>query len=89
MKIRIKSVSDGDNNSGIQKIPEFFFIMKGRCEMSDMKPNRAIQCTVSECANHCESDYCGLNTVKIGTHEKDPTVCQCVDCESFVSCGCK
>ena len=57
--------------------------------MSDMKPNRAIQCTDSECANHCESDYCGLNTVTIGTHEKDPTVCQCVDCESFVRCGCK
>ena len=52
--------------------------------MSDMNPNSSIQCTVTECANHCENNHCGLNTVKIGTHEANPTVCQCVDCESFV-----
>ncbi len=52
--------------------------------MSDMNPNSSIQCTVTECKNHCENNHCGLNTVKIGTHEANPTVCQCVDCESFV-----
>ena len=49
------------------------------------KPNHAISCTVSQCANHARScDYCALERVVIGTHEKNPTVNQCVDCESFV-----
>lgn len=49
------------------------------------KPNRSIYCTVSQCANHTHTcDYCSLDRVEIGTHEKNPTVNQCVDCESFV-----
>ncbi len=48
--------------------------------------NTSIKCSVKSCQNHCNSeDYCGLNSVKIGTHESNPTVCQCVDCESFVA----
>ena len=49
------------------------------------KANHCIKCTVVSCANHAKSeDYCVLDTVKIGTHECNPTVSQCVDCESFV-----
>ena len=37
-------------------------------------PNRAIRCTVEKCANHCKSEaYC----------EKNPTMDQCPDCQSF------
>ena len=49
------------------------------------KANHCIHCTVKSCANHAKTtDYCVLNTVSIGTHECNPTVSQCVDCESFV-----
>lgn len=55
------------------------------------KPNHSIACTVSQCANHAKTcDYCALDKVYIGTHEKNPTVIQCVDCNSFVlsrDCG--
>lgn len=58
--------------------------------MENMTPNSSIQCTVTECKYHCKSNYCGLNTVKIGTHESNPTQTECVDCESFVPGeGCK
>lgn len=54
--------------------------------MKQNNPNFSIKCTVGQCENHCgEKDYCALDTVKIGTHESEPKVCQCVDCESFVT----
>ena len=54
--------------------------------MSDMSGNRSIKCSVDKCKNHAQYEqYCTLNTVSIGTHESDPKVCQCVDCESFVA----
>ena len=47
-------------------------------------PNQSIKCTVNNCANHCQdADYCGLNTITVGTHESNPTQVQCTDCESF------
>ena len=47
-------------------------------------PNKAIRCTVEKCANHCRSEaYCGLNAIQVGTHEKNPTMDQCTDCQSF------
>ncbi len=49
-------------------------------------PNRSIQCSVSQCEYHCgDCDYCSLDTVRIGTHESDPTNVKCVDCMSFVA----
>ncbi|MBQ9964131.1 MAG: DUF1540 domain-containing protein [Clostridia bacterium] len=46
--------------------------------------NKSIHCSVEQCRYHCGSDnYCSLNAIQVGTHEKDPTVCQCVDCQSF------
>ncbi len=54
--------------------------------MEEMKkPNQSIACTVSQCAHHAGNcNYCVLEKVTIGTHEANPTVVQCVDCESFV-----
>ncbi|MGN1345451.1 MAG: DUF1540 domain-containing protein [Eubacteriales bacterium] len=53
--------------------------------MEEKKPNHSIACTVTQCANHaCECNYCVLDRIMVGTHEKNPTVPQCVDCESFV-----
>ncbi|MBE6569723.1 MAG: DUF1540 domain-containing protein [Ruminococcaceae bacterium] len=53
--------------------------------MENKKPNHCISCSVTNCANHAQSEnYCALDRVVIGTHEANPTVTQCVDCESFV-----
>lgn len=50
------------------------------------KANECICCTVTQCKNHCSDgkNFCSLEKIKIGTHENNPTVCQCTDCESFV-----
>ncbi len=46
--------------------------------------NKCIKCDVVQCKNHCQDvDYCALDVIKIGTHEDDPKICQCTDCESF------
>lgn len=47
-------------------------------------PNTSIQCNVESCAHHCKSQqYCGLNSIQVGTHETNPTQDQCTDCQSF------
>lgn len=49
-----------------------------------MKKNTAIECDVKECKYNCvDTNYCSLNSIKVGTHESHPTKCQCVDCMSF------
>ena len=51
----------------------------------NQKANKAIECTVNQCANHCAMEnYCMLNKIKVGTHECNPTEDQCTDCLSFV-----
>ena len=46
--------------------------------------NRSIECTVTQCKNHCGNEnYCSLNKIRVGTHEANPTMMQCTDCESF------
>ncbi|MCQ2424029.1 MAG: DUF1540 domain-containing protein [Clostridia bacterium] len=55
--------------------------------------NKSIACTVKQCAHHAKSeDFCSLNSIRVGTHEANPTMSQCVDCESFRlgtrDCGC-
>lgn len=46
--------------------------------------NPAIQCSIKECKNHCGSEnYCTLQAIRIGTHEANPTMIECTDCESF------
>ena len=53
--------------------------------MENKTSNPSIECSVKQCANHSPSeDYCTLGKVRIATHEPDPKVCECVDCESFV-----
>ena len=48
------------------------------------KANKSIECTVSQCAHHCDlENYCSLNEISVGTHETDPTAKQCTDCMSF------
>lgn len=54
--------------------------------MDTKDANHSIQCKVEQCENHCGSEnYCGLDKIDVNTHESNPTVPQCVDCESFVA----
>ena len=47
-------------------------------------PNQSIQCTVTSCTHHCQDkNYCSLNSIRVGTHEANPTEIKCTDCESF------
>ena len=53
----------------------------GGCECT---PNQSIKCTVNNCAHHCQdTQYCGLNSIQVGTHETNPTQIECTDCQSF------
>lgn len=46
--------------------------------------NKAIGCTVTQCAHHCKNEnYCSLSKIEVVTHEANPTVIQCTDCSSF------
>ena len=50
----------------------------------DCKANKSIECTVHQCARHCnESNYCSLERILVGTHEANPSMDQCTDCMSF------
>lgn len=52
--------------------------------MDKCHENRSIHCTVDQCRYHCGMEnYCSLNSIKVGTHESNPTECACVDCQSF------
>jgi hypothetical protein len=49
-----------------------------------MKVNESIQCSINNCAYHAQDkNYCTLNSIKVGTHETNPTTKECTDCESF------
>ena len=46
--------------------------------------NKCIECTVSQCAHHCQNEnYCSLDRIMVGTHEANPTMDACTDCKSF------
>ncbi|HIU44631.1 MAG TPA: DUF1540 domain-containing protein [Candidatus Ventrousia excrementavium] len=48
------------------------------------KANPSIGCTVHQCKYHAKSqDNCSLEKIMVGTHESNPTMCQCTDCQSF------
>ncbi|MDO4315592.1 MAG: DUF1540 domain-containing protein, partial [Oscillospiraceae bacterium] len=39
---------------------------------------------VNNCAHHCQdTQYCGLTEIQVGTHETNPTMVECTDCQSF------
>lgn len=49
-----------------------------------MNKNQSIKCSVTQCKYHCDTEnYCSLNCIQVGTHETNPTMTQCTDCESF------
>ena len=49
------------------------------------KANHSIHCTVTSCSHHCSCEnYCSLDSIQVGTHEGNPTMDQCTDCQSFV-----
>lgn len=53
--------------------------------MANCSANHSIHCTVQQCKNHCQNEqYCSLKEITVGTHEMNPTVQQCTDCQSFV-----
>lgn len=61
----------------------YIFVQKGG-NMKMEKANKCIACTVEQCKNHCQDeDYCKLDSIRIGTHEPNPKMVECVDCESF------
>ena len=52
--------------------------------MMNDRVNKSIECTVSQCAHHCNAEnYCSLDKILVGTHECNPTMDQCTDCMSF------
>lgn len=52
--------------------------------MENKKANQSIKCSVPQCENHCQNqNYCALDCISVGTHEANPTVEECTDCESF------
>ncbi len=57
--------------------------------MNEMKKNSNIKCTVSQCKNNMVTEnYCCLDCICVGTHEANPTVPECTDCNSFVKRTC-
>ncbi|MBQ7255950.1 MAG: DUF1540 domain-containing protein [Oscillospiraceae bacterium] len=47
--------------------------------------NHCIECSVTQCQHHCQQEnFCALNQIKVGTHEKNPSMEQCTDCLSYV-----
>ncbi len=50
----------------------------------DKNANKCIECTVQQCAYHCDNaNFCSLDRILVGTHESNPTVDECTDCMSF------
>ena len=48
------------------------------------KANYSIGCTVTQCMHHCRNqDYCSLDKIMVVTHEANPKMDQCTDCQSF------
>lgn len=46
--------------------------------------NTSIGCTVTQCEHHAQNqDYCTLDKISVGTHEANPTMVECTDCNSF------
>lgn len=49
-----------------------------------MDVNKSVGCTVSQCAHHGKSqNFCTLSQINVGTHEANPTMVECTDCNSF------
>ena len=63
---------------------EVFFMKDSSCCSSSTYANKCIECTVTQCKHHTQGqNYCSLDKIQVGTHEKNPTVPSCTDCNSF------
>ena len=50
-------------------------------------PNSSINCTVTNYAHHSKDLInCGLSSIQVGTHESNPSLDQCTDCQSYQKC---
>lgn len=49
-----------------------------------MDKNPSIKCSVEQCKYNNQHDYCTLKEIKVGTHEANPKMVECTDCQSFV-----
>ncbi len=59
------------------------FSMDNNCNCKHK--NDSIKCTVSQCQhNMVTENYCSLGCISVGTHESNPTVPECTDCNSFI-----
>ena len=80
-RVPAHTTSGGKPNSFTQEELIMKDCTNGGCECT---PNQSIKCTVNNCAHHCQdSNYCGLDSITVGTHEANPTEIKCTDCESF------
>lgn len=54
-------------------------------EMKNDYANRAIHCTIEECANHCTQGHCcSLDSIQVcRCGSQTPTDCACTECASF------
>ena len=49
-----------------------------------MSANKSIGCSVQQCKHHSGTEnFCTLSSIKVGTHEANPKMVECTDCESF------
>lgn len=52
--------------------------------MNSCKANKSIGCSVTQCEYHCSNEnFCSLEKINVGTHEDNPTMVECTDCNSF------
>ena len=52
--------------------------------VKDNMANHCIRCTVKDCKYHNgDVNFCSLECIQVGSHEKNPTDESCVDCRSF------
>ncbi len=59
--------------------------LKEKNVMENKHKNDSIKCTVKQCQhNMVTENYCSLGCICVGTHESNPTVPECTDCNSFL-----
>lgn len=52
----------------------------------DIKANKSIGCTVTECKYHAKNDsYCSLDHINVVKHDNQATSIESTDCGSFES----
>lgn len=61
------------------------FLETEKNSMEMKHKNSNIKCSVTQCKhNMVTENYCGLDCICVGTHESNPTVPECTNCDSFV-----